>query len=164
FGKVYAINHVRADRWYKLGRTILYGRLEDEAPFRSVRRLVEHEDYMLRLFQDLGIASAAPLGIVELTPEREYMLLTEFFADAADEIAEAFASARGIAIPTQLRTMIKDSGRDLVAEFRRLGPTRRPIGLQHWNVGRLALLLAAAVFVSSLAAGVKTTLTPREAS
>ena len=37
FGKLYAMNHVRADRWYKLGRTILYGRLEDEAPFQSVR-------------------------------------------------------------------------------------------------------------------------------
>ena len=34
FGKLYAMNHVRADRWYKLGRTILYGRLEDEAPFQ----------------------------------------------------------------------------------------------------------------------------------
>ncbi|HZX56113.1 MAG TPA: phosphatase PAP2 family protein, partial [Ilumatobacteraceae bacterium] len=33
FGKLYAMNHVRADRWYKLGRTILYGRLEDETPF-----------------------------------------------------------------------------------------------------------------------------------
>ena len=45
FGKLYAMNHVRADRWYKIGRTILYGRLEDEAPFQSVRRLVEYEDY-----------------------------------------------------------------------------------------------------------------------
>ena len=43
------MNHVRADRWYKLGRTILYGRLEDERPFQSVRRLVQHEDYAMRL-------------------------------------------------------------------------------------------------------------------
>ena len=42
------MSHVRADRWYKLGRTLLYGRLEDEAPFQSVRRLVEYEDYTLR--------------------------------------------------------------------------------------------------------------------
>ena len=34
FGKLYAMSHVRADRWYKLGRTILYGRLEDETPFQ----------------------------------------------------------------------------------------------------------------------------------
>ncbi len=34
FGKLYAMSHVRADRWYKLGRTLLYGRLEDEAPFQ----------------------------------------------------------------------------------------------------------------------------------
>ena len=32
FGKLYAKGHVRADRWYKLWRTILYGRLEDETP------------------------------------------------------------------------------------------------------------------------------------
>jgi hypothetical protein len=29
FGKLYAMNHVRADRFYKIGRTILFGRLED---------------------------------------------------------------------------------------------------------------------------------------
>ena len=60
FGKLYAMNHVRADRWYKLGRTILYGRLEDEAPFQSVRRLVQYEDYALRLMRDSGIPTADP--------------------------------------------------------------------------------------------------------
>lgn len=34
FAKLYALNHLRADRWYKLARTILYGRLEDEKPSR----------------------------------------------------------------------------------------------------------------------------------
>ena len=68
FGKLYAMSHVRADRWYKLGRTILYGRLEDEAPYKSVRRLVEYEDYALRLLRDMGIPTATPLGIVEITP------------------------------------------------------------------------------------------------
>ena len=29
FGKLYARSHLRADRWYKLGRELLYGRLED---------------------------------------------------------------------------------------------------------------------------------------
>ena len=88
FGKLYALNHVRSDRWYKLGRTVLYGGLEDEAPFPTVRRLVEYEDYALRLMRDAGIATAAPLGIVELTPEREYMLVTEFM-DGAQEIGDA---------------------------------------------------------------------------
>ena len=49
FAKLYSMTHVRADRWYKLGRTLLYGRLEDEAPFGSVRRLVEYEDYTARV-------------------------------------------------------------------------------------------------------------------
>ena len=41
FAKLYARSHLRADRWYKLGRTIMYGALEDERPFNSVRRMVE---------------------------------------------------------------------------------------------------------------------------
>jgi hypothetical protein len=45
FGKLYAKGHLRADRWYKLGRELLYGRLEDEKPFHTVRRLVQQEDY-----------------------------------------------------------------------------------------------------------------------
>ena len=87
FGKLYAIGHLRADRWYKLGRELLYGRLEDEKPFNSVRRLVEHEDYALRLLEDRGLPVPKPFGSVELTPEREYLLVTEFL-DGAKEISE----------------------------------------------------------------------------
>ena len=237
FGKLYALNHVRSDRWYKLGRFVLYGGLEDEAPFPTVRRLVQYEDYALRLMRDAGIATAAPLGIVELTPEREYMLVTEFMDGAEeigdadiddqiideglalvrrlwdaglahrdikpanllvvdghlvmidvafaqvrpspwrqavdlanmmlvlavrtdaprvydraltyfspDEIAEAFAAARGVASPSQLRSVLKRDGRDLVAEFRLLGPARAPISLQRWGPRRVVLAAAIAAF------------------
>ncbi|MGN6176346.1 MAG: phosphatase PAP2 family protein, partial [Streptosporangiaceae bacterium] len=88
FAKLYTKGHVRADRWYKLWRSILYGSLEDESPFKTVRRLVTYEDYVLRLLQDIGVRTAAPHGIVEMTPEREYLLVTEFFAGAV-EIGEA---------------------------------------------------------------------------
>jgi hypothetical protein len=88
FAKLYTRGHVRADRWYKLWRTILYGALEDEHPFSSVRQLTQYEDYALRLLRDSGVRTAAPYGIVEITPEREYMLVTEFFTDAV-EIGEA---------------------------------------------------------------------------
>ena len=236
FGKLYAMSHVRADRWYKLGRTVIYGRLEDEAPFQSVRRLVQYEDYTLRLFRDVGIHTATPFGIVELTPEREYLLVTEFFDGAKeigeadvddgvidealglvrrlwdagvahrdikpanilvrngevliidvafaqvrpspwreaidlanmmlvlavrtdaprvyeralrfftpDEIAEAFAAARGVASPTQLRTAMKEDGRDLLAQFRKLAPPRRPIALQRWSFKRVGLIVLLAV-------------------
>ena len=232
FGKLYAMSHVRADRWYKLGRMVLYGRLEDEAPYHSVRRLVQYEDYALRFMQDIGIRTAAPYGIVEMTPEREYMLVTEFFDGAVeigeaevddsiidqglqlirslwdaglahrdikpanllvrdgelividvaftqmqpspwreaidlanmmlvlavrtdpdrvygralqyfteDEIAEAFAAARGIASPSQLRSALKSDGRDLLARFRALAPARRPISLQRWSFRRIAFAL-----------------------
>jgi len=88
FAKLYTKGHVRADRWYKLGRTLLYGSLEDESPFKTVRRLVTYEDYALRLLQDIGVRTARPHGIVEITPEREYLLVTEFFKDAV-EIGDA---------------------------------------------------------------------------
>lgn len=230
FGKLYAMSHVRADRWYKLGRTLLYGRLEDEARFQSVRRLVSYEDYALRLLRDAGVPTAAPLGVVEMTPEREYLLVTEFLHGAEeindvdvtddmidegltiirhlwdsgvahrdikpanllvanghvvlidvafvqvrpspwrqavdlanmmlvlavrsdaervyvralrffhpDEIAEAFAAARGVASPSQLRAVMKRDGRDLLAQFRALAPPRSLISLQRWSVPRVAL-------------------------
>ena len=230
FGKLYTKGHVRADRWYKLWRTILYGSLEDEHPFQTVRRLAEYEDYALRLLQDVGIGVARPYGIVEITPEREYLLVTEFFdgaveigdADVDDqlidqglllirslwdagiahrdikpgnlmvrsgqlllidvmfvqvrpspwrqavdlgnmmlvlavrtdpgrvyqralrhfteaELAEAFAATRGVASPTQLRAFMKRDPRDVLAEFRRLAPQRRPIVLQRWSARRVGL-------------------------
>jgi tRNA A-37 threonylcarbamoyl transferase component Bud32/membrane-associated phospholipid phosphatase len=88
FGKLYARSHLRSDRWYKLGRELLYGRLEDEKAFNTVGRLVQQEDYALRLLRDAGLPTPAPHGVVELTPEREYLLVTEFF-DGATELGEA---------------------------------------------------------------------------
>jgi hypothetical protein len=84
FGKLYTRGHVRADRWYKLWRTILHGALEDEHPFTSVRQLTLYEDYVLRLLRDAGVRTAMPYGIVEITPEREYLLVTEFFTGAVE--------------------------------------------------------------------------------
>jgi tRNA A-37 threonylcarbamoyl transferase component Bud32 len=84
FGKLYATNHLRADRWYKLGRATRYGALEDERSFNSVRRMVEYEDYMLRYLRDQGVPTADPISFVELTPEREYLLLCGFVEDATE--------------------------------------------------------------------------------
>ncbi len=82
FAKLYAETHMRADRWYKLGRAVLYGALEDERSFNSVRRMVEYEDYMLRYLRDHGVRTAEPYGIAEITPEREYLLVTSFIEEA----------------------------------------------------------------------------------
>jgi tRNA A-37 threonylcarbamoyl transferase component Bud32 len=88
FAKLYARSHLRADRWYKLGRALLYGRLEDEKPFNTVRRFVQQEDYALALMQRAGVPSPEPYGVVELTPEREYLVVCEFL-DGATEISQA---------------------------------------------------------------------------
>jgi tRNA A-37 threonylcarbamoyl transferase component Bud32 len=79
FGKIYSTGHVRADRWYRIVRTLMYGQLEDETPIGSVRRLATSEDYALRFFHDNGVAVAKTYGVVELTPNAEYMLVMEFF-------------------------------------------------------------------------------------
>ena len=88
FGKVLATSHVRSDRWYRIIRTIMYGRLEDETSFSSVRRLILAEDHALRLLDDLGFEVAHSYGVVELTPHQEYLLPTEFF-EGADTLGHA---------------------------------------------------------------------------
>ena len=234
FAKLYAKGHLRADRWYKLGRELLYSRLEDEKPFNTVRRLVQQEDYALRLCRDAGLPSPTPFGFVELTPDREYLLVTEFFDGAVElgeatvddriiddglgiirrlwdaglahrdikpanllvrdgrmllidvafvearpspwrqavdlanmmlclalrsspeqvyrralaqfsveEISEGFAAARGLALPSQLRRLLRAQGRDLHAEFVKLLPTPpQPIRIQRWSLRRIGLLAA----------------------
>src|SRR5215218_5602840 len=234
FGKLYARSHLRSDRWYKLGRELLYGRLEDEKPFHSVRRLVQQEDYALHKLYLAGLPTPRPYGFVELTPDREYLLVSEFFDGAVElgeaevddqvideglaiirklwdaglahrdikpanllvrdghmmlidvafvearptpwreavdlanmmlclalrsspervyerarrrfsveEITEAFAATRGLAMPSQLRHMLRAQGRDLHAEFLDLLPERpAPISIQRWTMRRIGLALA----------------------
>jgi tRNA A-37 threonylcarbamoyl transferase component Bud32 len=260
FGKLYARSHLRADRSYKLGRTLLYGRLEDEKPFNTVRRLVQQEDYALSLMQRAGLPSPEPFGVAELTPEREYLIVFEFIDGATeigeaevddaiidqglglvrrlweanlahrdikpanllvrdgklylidvffaqvnpspwrqavdlanmllclalrsspqrvyqralqhfsvDEISEAFAAARGLALPSQLRRLMRAQGRDLAAEFVRLLPEPpRPIAIQRWSPRRVGLwllvLLALIPAVPIATAFALTSTTPGNAS
>jgi tRNA A-37 threonylcarbamoyl transferase component Bud32 len=106
---------VHSDRWYKLGRTLLYGRLEDEKPYHSVRRLVQYEDYVLRLLWDAGLPVPQPMGIVEITPEREYMLVAGFIADA-QEIGDA-----------EIDEAVIDQGLSVVRRLWEIGMAHRDI-------------------------------------
>lgn len=243
FGKIYATSHVRADRWYRVGRTILYGKLEDETPFSSVRRLAEYEDYSLRVLAMNEVKVAQTWGIVELTPNREYMLVTEFFDDSKnlgdsdvndaiideglrlvrqfwdigvahrdikpanllvqrghlqlvdvsglevrptpwrqavdlanmiltlalqsdpdrvyerataiftpEEIAEGFACAVGMAIPTELSGRLKNDPRPLMSRFKELAPPHAAVSIQTWSVQRVALTVGALASVVVLSA------------
>jgi tRNA A-37 threonylcarbamoyl transferase component Bud32 len=115
FGKVFATSHVRADRWYKIGRSILYGRLEDEVPFGSVRRLTEYEDYALRLLDDAGVRVARTYGVVELSPDREYMLVTEFF-EGAKNLDDS-----------EIDDVVIDEGLELIRTFWNAGLAHRDV-------------------------------------
>jgi tRNA A-37 threonylcarbamoyl transferase component Bud32 len=137
FAKLYARSHLRADRWYKLGRELLYGRLEDEKPFHTVRRLVQQEDYALRVCRDAGLPSPAPYGFVELTPEREYLLVTEFF-DHAVELGEAAVDEQVI-----------DDGLGIVRKLWDAGLAHRDIKPANLLVRDRRLLLIDVAFVES---------------
>jgi tRNA A-37 threonylcarbamoyl transferase component Bud32 len=244
FGKLYARNHLRSDRWYKLGRELLYGRLEDEKPFHTVRRLVQQEDYALHKLHLAGLPTPRPYGFVELTPDREYMLVFEFFDGAVElgeaevevdegviddglgiirklwdaglahrdikpanllvrdgrmllidvafmesrpspwrqavdlanmmlclalrsdpklvyeraqrqfsveEITEAFAATKGLAMPSQLRHMLRAQGRDVHAEFLDLLPERpAPISNQRFSLRRFGLALMVLLVVAAV--------------
>ncbi len=109
FGKLYSRTHLRSDRWYKLGRELMYGRLEDEKPFNTVRRLVQQEDYALRVVREAGVPGAKSYGFVELTPEREYMLVTEFL-EGAVELGDAVVDDALIDEALHLVRVLWDAG------------------------------------------------------
>lgn len=50
--------------------------------------MVEYEDYIQRLMRDCGIPSAEPFGVVEITPEREYLMVSQFLF-GSQELSEA---------------------------------------------------------------------------
>jgi hypothetical protein len=69
-----------------------------------------------------------------------------------EEISEGFAAARGLALPSQLRRMLREQGRGVHAAFLRLLPARpRPVRVQRWSARRVGLLLAAGLVAVLLA-------------
>ena len=67
--------------------------------------------------QAVDLANMMLVLAVRTDADRVYARALRYFTE--DEIAEAFAAARGVASPTQLRTVMKKDGRDL------LGPVPR---------------------------------------
>jgi serine/threonine protein kinase len=72
--------------------------------------------------------------------DRVYARATAVFTP--DEIAEGFASAVGMAIPTELSEKMKADGRPLLARFKELAPARDPVSIQRWSARRVALTVA----------------------
>jgi hypothetical protein len=91
------------------------------------------------------------------SPERVYQrALLQF---STEEISEGFAAARGLALPSQLRRMLREQGRDLHAEFLKLLPARpRPIRIQRWSARRVGLLLLVVPLAALLAIGFRSVL------
>ncbi|MEO2105768.1 MAG: phosphatase PAP2 family protein [Actinomycetota bacterium] len=100
FAKLYTRQHLRSDRLYKLARLLMYGRLENETPFASVRQLVQYEDHLTRVMRDSGVTVPDSHGIVEITPEQEYLIVFAFVdghdfdiqEDVSDELLDGCLS------------------------------------------------------------------------
>jgi serine/threonine protein kinase len=72
---------------------------------------------------------------------RVYRRAVTQFTD--EEIAEAFAATRGLTMPTQLRRLLRQQGRNLHTEFLALLPYRLPpVRIQRWSWRRVGLTLA----------------------
>jgi hypothetical protein len=79
-------------------------------------------------------------------PDRVYTNALRYFTP--DEIGEAFASAQGMAIPTELQRYLKEDDRNLIARFRELAPPYPKISIQRWSFRRIGLI--AAVLIGSI--------------
>jgi hypothetical protein len=80
------------------------------------------------------------------SPELVYQRAVRQFS--VQEITEGFAAARGLALPSQLRRMLRAQGRDLHAEFVRLLPTPpQPVSIQRWSWRRVGLMATTAVLL-----------------
>ena len=102
--------------------------------------------------QAVDLANMMLVLAVRSDPNRVYQHALKYFTP--DEIGEAFAATRGVASPTQLRTAMKEDGRDLLSSFRELAPERRRIAIQRWNPRRF--MLALVVLLVFLFAGTQT--------
>jgi hypothetical protein len=72
------------------------------------------------------------------SPEQVYQRALRQFS--VEEITEGFAAARGLALPSQLRHLLRAQGRDLHAEFVRLLPVPpQPVSIQRWSARRVGL-------------------------
>jgi tRNA A-37 threonylcarbamoyl transferase component Bud32 len=111
--------------------------MEDEKPFNTVRRLVQQEDYDLRLMRDHGLPSPTPYDFVELPPDREYLLVTEFF-DGAVELGEA-----------QVDDDVIDDGLSIIRRLWDAGLAHRDIKPANLLVGDGRLLLIDVAFAEA---------------
>jgi hypothetical protein len=90
--------------------------------------------------QAVDLANMMLVMALRTDAPRVYDITLRHFA--ADDVAEAFAAAQGMAIPTELQRYLKEDPRDLVAEFRELAPPRPPISIQRWSSRRIGLAVS----------------------
>jgi serine/threonine protein kinase len=93
--------------------------------------------------QAVDLANMMLTLALQTDPVRVYARATEVFTP--DEIAEAFASAQGMAVPTQLSARLKVDTRPIVSSFIELAPAHPPVSIQRWSLQRVALTVGAVV-------------------
>jgi hypothetical protein len=105
--------------------------------------------------QAVDLANMMLCLALRASPERVYRRALQYFT--VEEITEAFAAARGLALPSQLRHLLRAQGRDLHGEFTRLLPSPpQPIRMQRWSARRVGLWAAMVALVVLAALNTKT--------
>jgi len=90
-----------------------------------------------------GVDLANMLLVLTLRSELEHVYERALRHFSVEEVSEAFAATRGLAMPSQLRQMLRAQGRDLHAQFLQLLPEPpRPIAIQRFTPRRIGLTLA----------------------
>jgi hypothetical protein len=111
--------------------------------------------------QAVDLANMLTTLALQADPDRVYRRAVGPFTP--EELSEAFASAVGLAIPTELRSRLKADPRPILPRFKELAPPHAPVSIQTWSARRLALtaiavagvLALAGLFVASLASGLR---------
>jgi hypothetical protein len=121
--------------------------------------------------QAVDLANMMQCLALRASPERVYRRALQFFT--VEEITEAFAPLRlpgfgrtplaapGLALPSELRGMLRAQGGNLYAEFVRLLPSPpRPIWMQRWSARRVGLWAAMVALLVLAALNTKTIFNP----
>jgi serine/threonine protein kinase len=90
--------------------------------------------------QAVDLANMMLVMALRTDPERVYAAALKRFTP--EDVAEAFASAQGMAIPTESQRYLKQDDRHLIDTFRSLAPARPKISIQRWSARRIGLTVA----------------------
>lgn len=97
FVKVYNRDNNLADWLFKLGRRVIYRRLEDEVPSLTPKRAIEHEAYITMLAKSVGIRAPEIIGVYKVRHNTYAMATKRINGDGLDSISNKLVTDKMLA-------------------------------------------------------------------